>query len=85
MLREGHDPSAAPDLGGRGMVRYVCGACGRRWTGHGRKPGGEVFCPKCGKVAYTYAKAIRPMGPEKAYIRPPEGEEAGQADEGVAS
>lgn len=30
--------------------------CGHRWRGRGRKPGGEVYCPKCGALAYTYAK-----------------------------
>lgn len=47
------------------MPRYECPKCSHRWRGQGRKPGGEVYCPKCGTLAYTYAKAIRPMTPER--------------------
>jgi uncharacterized Zn finger protein (UPF0148 family) len=47
------------------LPRYECPKCNHRWFGLGRKPGGEVHCPKCGELAYTYAKAIRPMEPEK--------------------
>ena len=43
------------------MPRYECPKCNHRWWGQGRKPGGEVYCPKCGELAYTYAKAVRPM------------------------
>ncbi len=46
------------------MVHYLCGSCGHRWTGHSRAPGRSVYCPKCGKPAYTYARAKRPMVPE---------------------
>lgn len=43
------------------MPRYECPECNHRWRGRGREPGGGVYCPRCGKLAYTYAKAIRPM------------------------
>uniref|UniRef100_A0A6M3JFZ1 Uncharacterized protein n=1 Tax=viral metagenome TaxID=1070528 RepID=A0A6M3JFZ1_9ZZZZ len=43
------------------MVRYECPECGHRWRGRGRVPGGEVHCPRCGTVAYTYVKAKVPM------------------------
>lgn len=43
------------------MPRYECPGCSHRWRGRGRKPGEEVHCPRCGKVVYTYAKAVRPM------------------------
>lgn len=46
------------------MVRYICGACGHRWKGHGRAPGGQVSCPRCGKPVYVYAKAVKPMEPK---------------------
>ena len=47
------------------MVYYGCPECGHRWKGLGRKPGEAVYCPKCGKRVYTYAKAYRPMKPVK--------------------
>ena len=47
------------------MVKYICGACGHRWTGHGRKPGGKVYCPKCGKWTYAYSKALKPREPDR--------------------
>ena len=43
------------------MTRYECPKCDHRWKGQSRAPGEKVYCPKCGCVAYTYAKAIRPM------------------------
>lgn len=47
------------------LPQYECPRCGRRWRGRGRKPGGKVNCPKCGELVYTYAKAVRPMTPER--------------------
>ena len=46
------------------MPWYLCPECGHRWKGHGRAPGKQVSCPRCGKLAYTYAKAVRPREPE---------------------
>ena len=43
------------------MVRYLCPGCDRRFRGRGRPPGGRVYCPRCGALAYTYRKAVRPM------------------------
>lgn len=69
MLREGPHPEEAPHLGGRSLVNYICGACGHLWRGRGRKPGGQVRCPKCRVRVYTYAKAAKPPVPEKGKIQ----------------
>ena len=50
------------------MVRYICGACGHRWRGRGRAPGGQVSCPRCGKLAYTYSKAVKPRPPDEGKL-----------------
>jgi len=43
------------------MVGYLCPKCDKRWRGRGRPPGGEVYCPRCGALAYTYRKAVKKM------------------------
>jgi len=46
------------------MVHYRCPECDHLWRGRGRKPGGQVSCPKCGKLAFTYVKAVKPWEPK---------------------
>ncbi len=50
------------------MVHYQCPQCGHRWTGRGRKPGEQVSCPRCGKLAFTYVKALKPGEPDRGKL-----------------
>jgi uncharacterized C2H2 Zn-finger protein len=47
------------------LVHFECPRCKHRFRVRGGIPSEVVRYPKCGAVVHTYAKAIRPMVPEK--------------------